>query len=190
MTRPASEEDSDSAPEDISFKDAKNDALEQIKTVSEAAREKKKYRKEVNKRKQEFLAEQKREKQAKLNEIDSKKLPDFILNSISDEAEVSQTIDRKIKENKKTTFEKDYDSENYESVSNTEDFIALETDSTDFKVVSKKDLNSSKFKSSEAFNFRERMLFGNRVKREPYKHQIRKREKLIACGKNKHVSSQ
>ena len=59
----------------------------------------------------------------------------------------------------------------------------METDATKFKVVTKRDLNSSKFKSSEAFNFREKMLFGSRVKREPYKSQILKRDKLKVCGK-------
>merc|ERR1712096_30338 len=145
---------------------------------------KEKISKRGNKRKQEFLAEQKREKQRKLTEIESKKLPEFILNNISDEAEVGKKIELESKknENRKIIFDED-DSEKDEVESNTEDFIALESDSTNFKVVSSKDLNSSKFKSSEAFTFRERMLFGNRVKREPYKLQIRKREKLKACGK-------
>ena len=53
------DEDSDSAPEDITFNDAKNDALEQMKIVSEAAKQKKELRKEVNKKRQKVLDEQK-----------------------------------------------------------------------------------------------------------------------------------
>merc|ERR1712066_258501 len=88
-------------------------------------------------------------------------------------------------ENSKITFSEDFvsDDENGEDGRESEDYIALETDITKFKVVTSRDLNSSKFKSSEAFNFREKMLFGSRVKREPYKAQLLKREKIKACGK-------
>ena len=58
----------------------------------------------------------------------------------------------------------------------------METDATKFKVVTKRDLNSSKFKSSEAFDFHEKMLFRSRVKRA-YKAQILKRDKLKVCWK-------
>ena len=93
----------------------------------------------------------------------------------------------KKRENTKITFHDEFgsddDKDNDEFEKDSEDFIALETDATKFKVVTKRDLNSSKFKSSEAFNFREKMLFGSRVKREPYKAQILKRDKLKVCGK-------
>jgi len=180
MTRPASDEDSDSAPEDIAFQDAKNDALEQIKTVSEAAKQKKKIRKEANKRKLEVLAEQKQKKLKKIKDLESKKLPEFFLDTLDDEAPVPEkkVVNVGKRENTKITFDEDLDSDG-----ETEDFIALETDATDFKVVTRKDLNSSKFKSSEAYNFREKMLFGSRVKREPFKKQSLQREKLKAGGK-------
>merc|ERR1712106_292984 len=191
MTRKEIEEDSDSAPEDIAFNDAKNDALEQMKTVSKAAKQKKEIRREANKRRQEVLAEQKQKKEKKLKDLESKKLPDFILDTIADEASVSEkkkvNIDKR--ENSKITFDDGFDSDNecLETERDSEDFIALETDGTKFKVVTSRDLNSSKFKSSEAYNFREKMLFGSRVRREPYKAQGLKREKIKVCGKAEKV---
>jgi len=182
------DEDSDSAPEDITFNDAKNDALEQMKIVSEAAKQKKELRKEVNKKRQKILDEQKQKKVKKIKNLESKKLPEFILDSISAEESVPEEkviVDKR--ENTKITFHDEFGSDDDKVIDefekDSEDFIALETDATKFKVVTKRDLNSSKFKSSEAFNFREKMLFGSRVKREPYKAQILKRDKMKVCGK-------
>jgi len=192
----ASDDDSDSAPEDITFQDAKSDALDKLKTVSEASKEKKKLRREANKRKQEILTEQKHSKQKKLEELESKKLPNFILDTIADEAPVlpekKKVVNNGKRENTKITFDEfDSDGEEKNPIEHeSEDFIALETDNTNFKVVTKKDLNSSKFKSSEAFNFREKMLYGDRIKREPHRNQSLKREKLKACGKDGKVISQ
>jgi len=182
------DEDSDSAPEDITFNDAKNDALEQMKIVSEAAKQKKELRKEVNKKRQKILDEQKQKKVKKLKNLESKKLPEHILDSISAEESVpEEKVIADKRENTKITFHDEFGSDDDKDIDefekDSEDFIALETDATKFKVVTKKDLNSSKFKSSEAFNFREKMLFGSRVKREPYKAQILKRDKLKVCGK-------
>ena len=73
--------------------------------------------------------------------------------------------------------------------SGSEDFIALKTNRTDFKVVTSTDLKSSKFKSSEAYNFRDKMLFGSRVRREPHKNQILRKEKLKITGLSKRVTS-
>jgi len=181
------DEDSDSAPEDITFNDAKNDALEQMKIVSEAAKQKKELRKEVNKKRQKILDEQKQKKVKKIKNLESKKLPEFILDSISAEESVpEEKVIADKRENTKITFHDEFgsdDDKDDEFEKDSENFIALETDATKFKVVTKKDLNSSKFKSSEAFNFREKMLFGSRVKREPYKAQILKRDKMKVCGK-------
>jgi len=182
------DEDSDSAPEDITFNDAKNDALEQMKIVSEAAKQKKELRKEVNKKRQKILDEQKQKKVKKIKNLESKKLPEFILDSISAEESVpEEKVIADKRENTKITFHDEFGSDDDKDIDefekDSEDFIALETAATKFKVVTKRDLNSSKFKSSEAFNFREKMLFGSRVKREPYKAQILKRDKMKVCGK-------
>merc|ERR1739842_45612 len=154
------------------------------------AKQKKDLRKEVNKKRQQVLDEQKKKKERKLKKIESNKLPDFILESISTEEFVPEKkkviVDKR--ENSKITFQDEFGCDDggdeYEETGiDSEDFIALETDATKFKVVTKRDLNSSKLKSSEAFNFREKMLFGSRVKREPYKVQVLKRDKLKVCGK-------
>eukprot|EP00091_Calanus_sinicus_P015496 TRINITY_DN3380_c0_g1_i1.p1 TRINITY_DN3380_c0_g1~~TRINITY_DN3380_c0_g1_i1.p1 ORF type:complete len:235 (+),score=90.89 TRINITY_DN3380_c0_g1_i1:26-706(+) len=195
MGRTDSGEDSDSAPEDIAFNDAKNDALEKIKTVSEAAKEKKKIRREANKKRQEVLKEQKEKKVKKLKDLESKKLPDSFLDTLADEVTSIEPSKKKVnvdkRENTKITFDEGFDSdeEDMGNRAESEDFIALETDATNFKVVTSRDLNSSKFKSSEAFNFREKMLFGSRIRREPYKNQSLKREKLKVCGKAAKVSA-
>ena len=45
----------------------------------------------------------------------------------------------------------------------------IETKSTEFKIVTKKDLSSSQYRNNTALNFREAMLFNSkRVKREPH----------------------
>merc|ERR1712083_139938 len=132
----------------------------------------------------------KKKKERKLKKLESKKLPDFILDSISTEEALPEKkkviVDKR--ENSKITFQDEFGGDDggdeYDETGiDSEDFIALETDATKFKVVTKRDLNSSKFKSSEAFNFREKMLFGSRVKREPYKTQVLKRDKVKVCGK-------
>ena len=61
-----SDEEGDSAPEDITFKEARNEALEQLKTVKEAVNEKKKERKEKIRKRQAILKEQKGKKQEEL----------------------------------------------------------------------------------------------------------------------------
>ena len=188
MGRPVSDEESDSAPEDINFQDAKDDALEQIKTVQEAAKEKKKVRKELNKRKLEVLKEQKQIKKQKLAKLESKKLPADFLNELSETASQDDNVEVTAS-NKKITFvedEEDFFEENIKD--SNDDFIALETDGTDFKVVTKKDLSKSKsFQASEAMSFRDKMLFGSRVRREPFQKQQMRKIKQQAGGGNVRV---
>jgi len=181
------EEDSDSAPEDVTFKDAKTDALEHLKTVSEAAKNKKKLRKEQIKKRQEYLSEQKQLKQQKLQEFDAKKLPSSVLDDLEDSSE-TPVVDLESKNtqvNSRIVFDNQNDDEEIESqddIDDSDDFIALSTNATDFKLVSSKDLKSSKFKSSDAFSFRDRMLYGGRVRREPYQTQQIRNHKLKVSG--------
>ena len=190
--------DSDSAPEDVAFKDAKEDAMAHLKTVSEVAKQKKKLRKEQIKRRQEHLAEQKQVKKQKLEELETKKLPFSVLDDLegtgADEQE-SQTKTKPAVTNSRIVFDDQKslsEDENEDAVhdgSGSEDFIALKTNRTNFKVVTSTDLKSSKFKSSEAYNFRDKMLFGSRVRREPHKNQILRKEKLKVTGLSKKVTS-
>ena len=190
--------DSDSAPEDVAFKDAKEDAMAHLKTVSEVAKQKKKLRKEQIKRRQEHLAEQKQVKKQKLEELETKKLPFSVLDDLeetgADEQE-SQTKTKPAVTNSRIVFDdqKSLSEDEIEDAvhdgSGSEDFIALKTNRTNFKVVTSTDLKSSKFKSSEAYNFRDKMLFGSRVRREPHKNLILRNEKLKVTGLSKKVTS-
>ena len=190
--------DSDSAPEDVAFKDAKEDAMAHLKTVSEVAKQKKKLRKEQIKRRQEHLAEQKQVKKQKLEELETNKLPFSVLDDLeetgADEQE-SQTKTKPAVTNSRIVFDdqKSLSEDEIEDAvhdgSGSEDFIALKTNRTNFKVVTSTDLKSSKFKSSEAYNFRDKMLFGSRVRREPHKNLILRNEKLKVTGLSKKVTS-
>lgn len=187
---PKHEEDSDSAPEDIAFKDAKSDALAQLKTVSEAAKQKIKLKKDKIKKRQDVLAEQKQIKKQKLDELESKKLPADVLNDLEEGTEgfpgdnknmkIPKVADAQSSGNSRIVFDEQEDGDVEDN--DNDEFIALSTANTDFKVVTSTDLKSSSFKSKDAYNFRERMLYGDRVRREPHKNQRLRQEKLKITG--------
>ena len=194
------EEDSDSAPEDIAFKDAKSDALAQLKTVSEAAKQKIKLKKDQRKKRQDALAEQKQIKKQKLDELESKKLPADVLHDLEEGTETEEDAgdnknmkipkvdDVQSSGNSRIVFNEQEDGDVGDS--DNDDFIALSTEKTDFKVVTSTDLRSSSFKSKDAYSFRERMLYGDRVRREPHKNQRLRQEKLKVTGlSQKHTTS-
>lgn len=195
---PKHEEDSDSAPEDIAFKDAKSDALAHLKTVSEAAKHKKKLRKDQIKKRQDALAEQKQIKKQKLDELESKKLPTDVLNDLEDGTEENTGDDKILKipkvddvqsssGNSRIVFDEQEDGDVEDN--DNDEFIALSTENTDFKVVTSTDLKSSSFKSKDAYSFRERMLYGDRVRREPHKNQRLRQEKLKVTGLSQKLTS-
>merc|ERR1711862_870375 len=98
--------------------------------------------KEVNKNRQKVLDEQKQKKVKKLRNLESKKLPESILDSISAEESVpDEKVIAEKRENTKITFHdeigSDDDKDNDGFGNDSEDFIALETDATKFKVVTK-----------------------------------------------------
>ena len=188
------EEDSDSAPEDVAFTDAKSDALAHLKTVSEAAKQKKKLRKEQIKKRQENLAEQKQIKKQKLEELESKKLSLDVLDDLKDvptEATTGKIVTERVSEpeNTRIVFNDEAENEDDENDSESEDFIALKTSQTDFKVVTSTDLKSSSFTSKDVYSFRERMLYGNRVKREPHTNKQRQQEKLNVTGLSRKLTT-
>ena len=193
---PKHEEDSDSAPEDIAFNDAKSDALAHLKTVSEAAKHKKKLKKDQIKKRQDVIAEQKQIKKQKLDELESKKLPSDVLNDLEEGSEdtgddknlkIPSVNDVQSSGNSRIVFD-EQDEGDVEDNDNDE-FIALSTDKTDFKVVTSTDLKSSSFKSKDAYSFRERMLFGDRVRREPHKNKRLQQEKLKVTGLSQKLTS-
>ena len=189
-----SEEEGDSAPEDVTFKEARNKALEQLKTVKEAVSEKKKERKEKIRKRQAILKEQKEKKLRRLAKLESKKLPVDFLQNLSDtkpgsidvgEEEGGAEEEPQPMRNKKTLFrDKEESSEDDEVDMDSADFLALDTEQTQFKVLTSTDLGGSSFKSSEASTFRERMLFGSKsgLRREPHAASQRRREMLRKAG--------
>jgi len=189
------EEDSDSAPEDVAFTDAKSDALAHLKTVSEAAKQKKKLRKEQIKKRQENLAEQKQIKKQKLEELESKKLSLDVLDDLKEDVRTEATTGKIVTErvsepeNTRIVFNDEAENEDDENDSESEDFIALKTSQTDFKVVTSTDLKSSSFTSKDVYSFRERMLYGNRVKREPHTNKQRQQEKLNVTGLSRKLTT-
>ena len=180
-------EDSDSAPEDVAFQDAKDDALAHLKTVSQAALQKKKLRKEVIKKRQEKLTEQKEAKRRKLADLESKKLPSSVLEDLDGVEETIKSISEVKPANTKLVFDGNNSDDATDDLTETEgaeDYIALKTNKTDFKVVTGKDLRSSNFKFQEASSFRDRMLYGGRIRREPHANKTRREEKKRVCGLN------
>ena len=137
-------------------------------------------KREVRKRKAEFLKEQKEKKLAKLKKLESLKLPDSVLNNLSSEPVEDEQLKPAASENQIKTFDSDCDS-------SAEENNDLDTGSTQFDIVTKKDLNSDKYRSSEAWSFREKMLFGSRVRREA--HSQKNVQKLKqAAGKSTKLS--
>ena len=187
-------EDEDSAPEDITFKEAKNEALEQLKNVKEAVDEKKKERKEKQRKRQAILKEQKEKKLRKLAKMESKKLPEDFLQNLSDDTKSSEDVDKDQEKesyhlkNKRTMFRHEDSDEYAEDLAldqeGSADFLALDTEQTKFKVLTSSDLGSADFKSSQAATFRERMLFGSKssLRREPHAASQRRKEMLKKAG--------
>ena len=180
-----SDEEGDSAPEDITFKEARNEALEQLKTVKEAVSEKKKERKEKIRKRQAILKEQKEKKLRRLAKLESKKLPEDFLQNLSDTKKGSDDV-QPIR-NKKTMFrdeEEEEESDEEEVDPRSNDFLALDTEQTQFKVLTSSDLGGSDFKSSAASTFRDRMLFGPKsgLRREPHAASQRRRQMLRKAG--------
>ena len=77
--RQAEHSDSDSAPEDINFKDAKSEALEIFRNNKVLEKEKVKRKRDDIKRKRAKRAEEKELKLKKVKESEAKKLPDHFL---------------------------------------------------------------------------------------------------------------
>merc|ERR1712181_211522 len=134
------------------------------------------------------MGEQKEKKLRRLAKLESKKLPEDFLQNLSDTkigsdnvvgggavAEEPQPIRNKI------TMFRDEDEEE----SDQEDFLALDTEQTKFKVLTSTDLGGGAgFKSSEASTFRERMLFGPKsgLRREPHAASQRRQKMLKKAG--------
>merc|ERR1711890_49995 len=152
--------------------------------------------KEKIKRKQDFLSEQKQKKMARLKEMEKKKLPESVLNNlpcteeapeeITTDPESAKEPEKALPQNSIRTFS---DNEESEDGENSSDFLSLNTESTDFLVKSQKDLRVNKTCSTNALNFRQNMLYGSRIKREPIQVRRNRQQKVSLSGKNQLVRS-
>merc|ERR1711915_189913 len=160
--------DSDSAPEDVSFQTAKDQALDNLRGAAQAVRDLKEKKKEARKRKSDFLKDQKAKKLARLKELEGKKLPDALLASIAETTPEEKTaVETEVAEpeNKIKTFASDDEEENG-SGSGGDDSVVVDVGSTQFNIVTPRDLAKAKFKSSTAWGFKQQMLYGSRVPRQ------------------------
>ena len=153
--------------------------------AAEAIKIQKEKKKLSNKRRHEFLQEQKQKRVARLKQIQSTKLPDDILNSLSADpppaAPVAASTGVQLppvapsQQSRKKVFNSDAEEEGESSggeEEGTKDYLALDTKSTRFEVVAPKDLRSDRFKNAAAWSFRQKMLFGDkRVRREDHKQK-------------------
>merc|ERR1712211_1039 len=119
--------------------------------------------------------------------------PDFVLDNLEEQSneDKEKIIEKKKSQNSRIVFDESLvpsDEDEDQADVAADDFIALETKQTDFKVVTNTDLKSSKFTSKDAFSFRDKMLFGGRVKREPHQKQILKQDKLKQAGLTQKVT--
>ena len=189
---------SDSAPEDVSFQTAKDAALETIKQAAKVVKDGKDKKREQRKRKQEFFNEQKMKKMAKMRELEKKKLPETVLENLpcteetgsenSSSVGIAVTV-KKDKEKAKTNRVKKFPEEVDEN--DPDSFIPLDSaeGGTEFSVMSLKDVKQKKTASAAAAEFRNNMLFGSRVRREPVANRIHRQKKLAASGKTSFVKA-
>ena len=123
--------------------------------------EKKKERKEKIRKRQAILKEQKEKKLRRLAMLESKKLPVDFLQNLSDSKPGSIDVgeeggaeeEPEPMRNKKTLFRDEESSEDEEVDMDSADFLALDTEQTQFKVLTSTDLGGSSFKLSEASPF-------------------------------------
>merc|ERR1711874_63625 len=176
-------------------------ALETIKQAAKVVKDGKEKKREQRKRKQEFFNEQKMKKMAKMKELEKKKIPETILENLPCTEEsgsenssivgrIAATV-RTDKEKIRTNRVKKFSEEVDENDPDPDSFIPLDSaeGGTEFSVLSLKDTQQKKSASAAAAEFRNNMLFGSRVRREPVTNRIHRQKKLAASGKTSFVKA-
>jgi len=187
--------DSDSAPEDVTFEAARASALNQMQDAAKAIEEQREKNKTARKRKIEFLKEQKEKKMQRLQELEKNKLPAIFLEAMnsSEPTEPKCTNIENGTSNTRTVFTADLDEEDKAERKRKKALKKLkkqkekviQTKSTEFNIVTDKDLSSQKYVNQEAWTFRENMLYGSgRVNREPHKYKKMRDIKRKAVGRH------
>ncbi len=164
----APEDDDDEAPESEAFSSARERILGQMREAREKERLKEAARKEERKRKRERSALEKAAKNKRKRPAVEEKLPENFLEEISQQKRVN-------------TVKKFSDEDELADSDNEGD----EANPSRFQVVSGKDLKGLSHVSEEVLNFRQKMLFGDRYRREGADERARKRIKVAASGANR-----
>jgi hypothetical protein len=179
--------------------------------AAEAIKIQKEKKKQSNKRRQEFLQEQKQKRVARLQQIQASRLPEDILNNLSSEpaeestgtgsqlsttAETVAATERIAStklERQKTSTKKvfDSDAEGSDEENEDENYLALDTKNTKFEVVTPRDLSGgAKFRNAAAWTFRQTMQNDpRRVRREDHRQKRAQAVKRAAGGKDGWVRS-
>jgi len=171
----------DSAPEEVSFKNAQEEALYNIEGAAQAVRDQKEKQRQIRKRRAEVRKDEKEKKLAKLADLESKKLSGDFLESIAPTTPAdtpSATNYNRIK-----SFECESAGETEEELdAKEEEDSVLDAGATHFNVVSSKEiLKDSKHRSNNAWDFKQSMMFGSGVAREPHhKKQVQKLKQAAA----------
>ena len=171
--------------------------------AAEAVKIQKDKKKLSNKRRQEFLQEQKQKRVARLQHIQSTRLPDDVLNSLTDAVDdehgqqpstnvktstsKSSSRTERPQRGQKKVFDSDAeDSDGEEEEDGQANYLSLDTKATKFEVVTPRDLNSgNKFRNAEAWTFRNKMLNDpRRVRREDHRSNRVQLAKRAAGGKD------
>jgi hypothetical protein len=133
---------------------------------------------------------------ARLEELEKKKLPESVLNNLPCTEEASEEIttdadsvkeeEKSVPQNSIRTFSED---EGSEDLDDSQNFLSLNTEGTEFSVKSQKDLRSKQTFSKNAQDFRQNMLDGSRINREPVQVRRNRQQKALLSGKNKLIKT-
>ncbi|ESO99353.1 hypothetical protein LOTGIDRAFT_231047 [Lottia gigantea] len=151
---------SDEGPDDIGFNVSKNEALKNIQQAITLLKNDKVSKKNKRKQKEELFQMQKKKK---LAEMEKNKLSEDILEAVSGKsfkATKQTNFEEEKTKNSRIRFEEDELFDN-EPVVESEEFIPLNSS----KGLVVKSVQSKKKPSHKAKDFRDNMLYGNRIKR-------------------------
>jgi hypothetical protein len=161
-------DDDDEAPEDVGFAEAKSSFLKEVREQKKSSKEREEKRREKIRQKQEQKSiEKKLKKQKKDKQIQEDALPEDYLNEISE----------KEKEATRVNTVKTFQDEEFEMDEDISDSETCDL-GTKFEVVSRKDQKKLNNVSESVLNYKNRLLYGDRIKREsPDELYMRKKKK-------------
>lgn len=195
-TNDQSDSSGDDAPDDVGFTQSKESALDQLKSVTEAAKKLRDEERKSRRKRQETLREQKEKKRIRLEEIRKKKIDVSILEALADPKQLAKAAEEKSKgasKIKKLDVDEDHsEGASDDAQSADEDFIPLVAAGgggggggrTRFQVSSRADRLKQKSASADAMQFKRSKFFGagSSFVREPVKTALARRDNLRRSG--------